>query len=517
MHRRRYQVVVVGAGFGGIGMAVALRRAGLEDFVLLDGGDEVGGVWRDNTYPGSSCDVPSHLYSYSFAPYRDTRVRYPNQRAILDYLRGVVRAHDLGSRLRLGTRVTAAEYDEPSAQWLLRTESGEQLRAGVVIFAAGQLHRPHLPAIEGRESFAGTAFHTARWRHEHSLAGADVAIIGTGSSAAQILPAVAGAARTVRVFQRTANWVLPKPRHRFGTVTATALRVPGAHGLYRRAIQVGTDAVLAPVMRRGWPAAPAEEWARRYLRSQIPAPRLRAQLTPAYPIGGKRIVFDSAYLSTLTQPHVELVTDPIAEITAGGVTTADGTQHAVDTIIYATGFRTTEFLEPMTVTGRGGERLDERWRDGGATAFMGLAAPGLPNAFFIAGPNSFTPSGSNPTMKEHQIGYIIECLRWMRHLGAAAIEVDPCVMRRYQRWLNDKLGQSVWPHTASWYHHETGRLTNPWPGTSREFARRLRHSPAASFTAEFRRDEDAAPSGQRPNRVFTQPRASLNPAAIKPR
>ncbi|MBF6336714.1 NAD(P)/FAD-dependent oxidoreductase [Nocardia abscessus] len=476
-------VAVVGAGFGGIGMGVGLRRAGITDFVIFEGGCDVGGVWRDNTYPGCSCDVPSHLYSFSFAPYRSRRIRYPRQGEILDYLRRVAADHGLAPHLKLNTAIIAATFLESRGCWELITSCGQRVLADVVIFAVGQLHRPNIPDIAGRADFAGASFHSARWDHDQDLHGMDVAVIGTGSSAAQMLPTLAATARRVRVFQRTPHWVLPKPPDDFGPLARAALRLPGAHGLYRRALYYGADVVLAPIMHRGWSARPAEWAARRYLHSRISDPRLRAKLTPDYPIGGKRIIFDSHYYSALTSDNVELITAPITRIVPDGLRTDDGAHHRADVIVYATGFRAPEFLIPITVRGRGGALLHDQWRTG-AAALLGVAVPGYPNAFLIAGPNSFNPAGSNPGMKEHQIDYIIRCLRWRDRIGAAAIEVRAAAMRAHQQWIERALAKTVWPATGrSWYKHDSGRVTNPWPASARTFERALRRPPSASFCA----------------------------------
>ncbi|MFD8248244.1 flavin-containing monooxygenase [Nocardia sp. NPDC059691] len=479
-----YKVAVVGAGFGGIGMGVGLRRAGITDFVIFERDGDVGGVWRDNTYPGCSCDVPSHLYSFSFAPYRSRRIRYPRQAEILEYLRRVAADHGLVPHLRLGTAIREASYLETEGGWELTTSDGRRVVAEVVIFAVGQLHRPSIPDLAGRADFAGPSFHSARWDHDQDLHGRDVAVIGTGSSAAQMLPTLATKARRVRVFQRTPHWVLPKPPADFGPLARTALRLPGAHHLYRRVLYYGSDAVLAPIMRRGWSARPAEWAARRYLHSRIADPRLRAKLTPDYPIGGKRIIFDSHYYSALARENVELITDPIARITRDGLRTADGAHHAADVIIYATGFRAPEFLVPITVRGRGGVLLHDQWRSG-ATALLGMAVPGYPNAFLIAGPNSFNPAGSNPGMKECQVDYIVRCLHWRDRIGASAIEVRETAMRAHLQWLEQAVTKTVWPAMGPncWYKHASGRVTNPWPASARAFDRALRRPPSESFRA----------------------------------
>ncbi|WP_280453696.1 flavin-containing monooxygenase [Nocardia brasiliensis] len=477
-----FKVVVVGAGFGGIGMGVALKQAGINDFIVVEKGPDIGGVWRDNTYPGCSCDVPSHLYSFSFAPYRGREVRFPGQQKILEYLRGVAIGHQLLPHLRLNTSITEARFGAETGRWQLITDAGQCVVADVVIFAVGQLHRPFIPDLAGRSDFAGAAFHSARWNHEQNMQGRNVAVIGTGSSAAQMLPYVASQAEQVSVYQRTPHWVLPKPATKFGAVSRGLLRMPGAHQLYRWALHSGADILLSPIMRRGWPALPAEWTARKFLRRTVSDPTLRKALTPNYPIGAKRIIFDSKYYSALTRDNVDLVTAPIVRITQQGIEAKDRERrHHV--IIYATGFRASEFLVPIIVHGRGGRRLNDQWSTG-AEAFMGLAIFGYPNAFLIAGPNSFNPAGSNPEIKELQINYILKCLRWREQTGAKAIEVRADVMRHHQQWMCTTLSKTVWPSSVrSWYKHPSGRTTNPWPSSAQTFARMLRHHPSQVFTS----------------------------------
>ncbi|WP_280498944.1 flavin-containing monooxygenase [Nocardia farcinica] len=471
------QVAVVGAGFGGIGMAAALRRTGITRFAVFERSGDIGGVWRDNTYPGCNCDVPSHLYSLPIAPYRDRRIRYPDQRAILNYLHGIVADEQLAPHLRSGVGITAATYLDEGGCWELVTDSGQTILTETVVFALGQLHRPHIPTLPGHKEFGGTTFHTARWNHDHPLAGRAVAVIGTGSSAAQILPRLAEVAAKVRVFQRTPHWVLPKPARAFGPVTTALLAVPGAHHAYRRLLHHSADSLLAPIMCRGWTARPAEAIARRHLRHHIPDPVMRAKLTPNYPLGGKRIVFDNGFYPSLSRPNVELITTPIRELDTRGLATRDGAHHDADTLIYATGFHASRFLAEVTVTGRGRRLLHEQWADG-ASAFYGMAVPGFPNMFLIAGPNTFTAAGSNPAMKQLQIDYILACLRLRAETGTTAIEVASEAMAAYQEWMDRAIEATVWPRGPhSWYKHASGAVTNPWPSTVGRYRKSLRRNP----------------------------------------
>ncbi|MGW6728796.1 flavin-containing monooxygenase [Nocardia sp. NPDC055029] len=479
---RRHKVVIVGAGFGGLTMGAELLAAGIDDFLILEEGHEVGGVWRENTYPGCSCDVPSHLYSFAFDRWRDRQMRYPDQATILRYMCAVADDNGLRERIRVDTAITAARFHDADGTWTLTTTGGHHIHAEAVVWAIGQLHRPAVPQIPGASEFGGRVFHSARWDHTADLSG-HIAVVGTGSSATQMVPELARTAESVTVFQRTPAWILPKPAAGFGPLTRTALRVPGLHGLYRSALHHGADLVLAPIMHRGWSARPAEWIARAHLRRQVPDAGLREQLRPRYRIGEKRILLDSAFYPALAQPHVRLVTDPIERLTHDGVRTSDGRHHQADTVVWATGFRATEFFDGVTITGTGGVDLHSQWaRAGRPEAFFGLAVAGFPNMFMIAGPNSFTPSSSNPSIKAIQARYIRACLDRSVELGRP-VEVTPAAMETYRGWLDAQLGASVWPDgVQTWFTRPDGQITNAWPATVREFGRQLdRYRPAEAF------------------------------------
>ncbi|WP_433635560.1 flavin-containing monooxygenase [Nocardia sp. CA-120079] len=480
---RDLKVIVVGAGFGGISVAVELKRVGIQRFLVLEENPEVGGVWWDNTYPGASCDVPAHLYSFEFDPYQDPTIRYPGQRETLNYLRDVADRHGLRPHLRLNTAVAAATYSDHDGRWTITTRGGESYRADAVVWAVGQLHRPHIPHIPGQDTFRGAAFHSARWDHSVDWAGRDVAVIGTGSSGAQIVPEVARTARSVTVYQRTASWVLPKPSARFGPLTRWAFaHIHALHRLYRAALYHGADRVLPPIMTGGWSARPAQWAARMHLWWRIRDPELRGRLTPRYRIGEKRILIDSAFYPALQQPHVQLVTDPIDCLAPDGIRISDGTERRADLVVYATGFKASEFLRPITICGRAGVDLHEQWR-GGAEAFCGLAVEGFPSMWMIAGPNAFHPSGSNPAMKAFATRFIVRGIQYRNRLGTA-IEVSPDAMRQYRRWLDAAMSRTVWPDgVPSWFKADSGRVTSPWPATARLFDQMTRQDPAHAFVA----------------------------------
>ncbi|WP_109524851.1 MULTISPECIES: flavin-containing monooxygenase [Nocardia] len=476
------RVAVVGAGFGGIGMGVALLRHGIRNIALFDKATELGGVWRDNTYPGCNCDVPAHLYSFSFAPYRDPAVRYPGRPEILAYLRDVVETFGLTPYLQLNTAIIDARYDEPGSIWRLTTSTGQRYTADHVVFAVGMLHRPKLPVIDGLDDFTGPIFHTARWDHTTDVTGRDVAVIGTGASAVQAIPRLAASARRVTVYQRTPNWVLPKPGYDFGAVTRWALKyLPGAHRAYRWAVAAAAQTVLWPVMVRGWSRRPIELLARAHLRRQVRDRTLRQALTPSHPLGAKRILLSNDYFPALTRDNVELVTTGIGSISESAIRTVDGLTRPADVVVCATGFRATEFLAPIRICGRGGRLLQEQWADG-AKAYLGTAVPGFPNLFMIAGPDTFNSAGSNIAIKESQIRMILAAMRWSAESGAKAIEPSAAAMAEHQQWLRQAMDRTVWPDGGpSWYRTEQGRVVAPWPGTATEFDHAARRDPATVF------------------------------------
>lgn len=473
------KMAVVGAGFGGLGMGVALKRSGEHDFRIFEKGHTVGGVWRDNTYPGCTCDVPSHLYSFSFAPYKSRDTRFPPQQNILAYLEQVAADWGLLPHLQLNTKVAEALYRDDTQNWEITTAAKQRVVADTVIFAVGQLHRPKYPNIPGLDTFTGPILHPAAWDINVDFHAKNVGIIGTGSSAAQMLPILASTAANVTIYQRTPHWVLPKLDSKFGRVARAALQLPGGHRVYRKVLHHGADLLLSPLPRSKTWRRLVEQYARRHLRRQVVDEELIKKLAPTYPIGSKRILFDNDFFPALTRSNVTLVTDPIEAISEKGIQTKSGNQIA-DILICATGFKASEFLVPMSVRGRDGRFLNDDWRSG-AEAFMGLAVRGYPNLFLIAGPNSFNPAGSNPEMKELQIDYIMACVQWQKG-SAQAIEVSEKAAAEYHEWLKNSLQKTVWQDSVdSWYKHGSGKVTSPWPESAHVFARMLRRPPAQSF------------------------------------
>ena len=462
------RIAIIGAGFGGVAVAIALRRAGFRDVVLLEKADGVGGVWRDNTYPGCACDVPAPLYSYSFALNPDWSRRYPPQSEILAYLSRCVAAEGIGAGIRLGTEVTEACWDEPARCWRLRTADGTEIVADVLIPAVGQLSRPVLPDLPG--DFRGPALHTARWDPAVPLAGRRVAVIGTGASAIQLVPAIAGRAAHITVFQRHAPWTLPKPDRGYGRRRhALYRRVPALMRLTRAGTWALTMLGGAALTGNRPAAALVRAASRAQRRWQVRDPALRAKVTPDEPMGCKRVLYTSAWLPTLARPDVDLVTEKIVALTAAGVRTADGADHPCDVLVYGTGFAATEFLAPIRVTGRAGVSLHELWRDG-AHAYLGLTVPGFPNMFLVYGPNTNTGNTSVVYFHEAQARYIVQAVRRIA-AGSNPLAVRVARAHAYDTELQARLAGSVWTGCQSWYRTATGRIVTNWPGLAGEYAR----------------------------------------------
>jgi cation diffusion facilitator CzcD-associated flavoprotein CzcO/acetyl esterase/lipase len=472
------RVAVVGAGFGGIGLGAVLSGSDTADVTILDKADGVGGVWRANTYPGAACDVPSHLYSFSFAPGREWTRRFAPQPDILRYLERVAAEHRLAPRL--GTEVTEAHWDDARSSWRLDLSDGDSLEADVLVPACGQLSRPATPRIPGLDTFGGPVFHSAEWDHDVDLRGKRVAVVGTGASAIQFVPAIVDDVAAMTVFQRSAPWLIPKPDRPYGGLSRTLLRALPAGRLPARGFWTLFFETGALGFTRFPLLTPPFRWAHAaMLRRQVPDADLRAKLQPDYPVGCKRVGISSDWFPALARPHVHVVTDAIAAVTPTGVRTADGTEHPADVIILGTGFATSDFLAPMKIFGPGGVELSERWREG-ARAHLGIAVPGFPNLFLLYGPNTNVGSGSIVHMLESQIAYVRQAIAAVAG-GAGPLGVRADVESRFDTEMQDRLGHSVWTGCQSWYRTASGRIVNNWPGLMREYRRRTAHFDVADY------------------------------------
>lgn len=481
--RHSPHVVIVGTGFAGLGMAIELKRAGIDSFTLLEKAAEVGGVWRENVYPGAACDIPAPYYSFSYAPNPAWPSRFARQPDIQAYLKGVVNKYALAPHITFNTEVASAAFDEASGQWSLDTTEGERITADIFVPATGQLSRPALPNIAGLESFRGKAFHSATWNHSVDLAGKRVAVIGTGASAIQFVPEIQPVVEWLTVFQRSPAWILPRPEVEYRPWRHTMFRrMPATQSMERLAFWLLCEVLalgLVDVQPIGRAVAATS---RRHLRKQVSDEALRAKLTPDSPPGCKRTLFSDDYLPALGQPNVEVVTTGIDEILPDGVRTTDGVVHEADVLVYGTGFKATEFLAPLAIHGLDGQQLADVW-NGGARAYLGMAVPGFPNLFIMYGPNTNLGFGSIIYMIESQARYIRQAVEHVGQQDAGYLNVRSEVADNYDRKLQARLRRSVWTFCSNWYRVESGRITNNWPGTVSAYRLATRRLKRADFSA----------------------------------
>ncbi len=468
------RVVVVGAGFGGIGLAIGLREDG-HDVTVLEKQDGVGGTWRANTYPGAACDVPSHLYSFSFAPKSDWSRVYSPQPEILAYLEQVVDDHDLWGCIRTGVEVLAASFDEASCSWTVELDGGETLTCDVLVSATGQLSRPLVPRIPGLASFPGPVLHSATWDHEAPLDGARIAVIGSGASAIQLLPPLAERASRLTLFQRTPPWVLSRLDRAFLPLEQRAFRhVPGLRAAYRAGIWAWKEASWLAFLDGSRANALLSWQAERRLRQEVLDEGLRERLRPDFTPGCKRVLVSNDWYPALVRDDVEVVASGVAEVDGSTLVAHDGTRVEVDAIVLGTGFRATDLLTPMRVTGRDGADLQRVWADG-AEAYLGMAVHGFPNMFVLYGPNTNLSHNSIIHMLESQFAYVRDALQRLQDGEADALDVRRSVQARFNATLERRLEQLVWDSgCSSWYLDGAGRNTLNWPGLTAEYRLRTR-------------------------------------------
>jgi cation diffusion facilitator CzcD-associated flavoprotein CzcO len=466
---RTLEVVIVGAGFGGIAAAIELLGHGVSAITILEKAPDLGGTWFYNSYPGAACDVPSHLYSFSFAQRRDWSRLCSPQAEIHAYLHDVARAHKIDRLVQTDTTVTACSWDAQRCRWSIDTAGGAVYEADALILATGQLDQPARPKIEGAETFAGHSFHSAEWDHGYELAGKRVAVIGTGASAVQLVPEIAPVVEHLSLFQRSGNWFLPRKNRRYPAGVKAAIElIPGLQAFRRRFIFEYGESLTLAIRHPNTVGRLAGMRSAQFMRSQLEDPELRAKAWPDYTFGCKRVLFSSHYLPALARPNVELVTDAIARITPTSIVTAGGAEHELDCLIWATGFRTTDFMFPMRVSGSDGVDLHEYW-SGGAHAHLGMCVPHFPNMFVMYGPNTNTSGGSIVVYLEAQAAYIRQALAQLRERAAGAIEVRAEVEAASDRALQARFAGTAWTRCDSWYRDERGRIVTNWPGYMRDY------------------------------------------------
>ena len=478
-----FPIVIIGCGFGGIGTAIRLKQSGILSFRIFERASEIGGTWRDNTYPGAACDVPSHVYSFSFEPNPDWSRAFASSGEIQDYLLRCVDKHQLRPHIEFDTEITEAAFDEQAGHWTLTTNRGETVTARFVVSAVGGLVDPAYPDIKGISEFRGELFHTARWNHDYDLAGKRVAVIGTGASAVQVVPAIAPQVAKLSVFQRTAAWVMPKRDHRFSERAKERFR---RFPLLQRAVRsllfwmseaMGPLVFLNAPRLKKWP----EKASLRHLHASVKDPALREKLRPHFQFGCKRMLISDDYWASFERQNVELVTAGIEAIRPDGIRTADGVEHPVDAIIVATGFALGLASAPFPVTGIGGRSLDEVWSRG-AVAYKGLCVAGFPNWFIIMGPNTGPGHTSVLVFSETQIGYILQVVKKMIAEDLKSVSVRQTVQDRYNAGLQKRMKHMVWSSGCnSWYLDASGENHALYPGFASEYCLRARRFDAREF------------------------------------
>jgi cation diffusion facilitator CzcD-associated flavoprotein CzcO len=480
-----HRVVVIGAGFGGIGASIRLAEHGIEH-VVVEKAAEVGGTWWANKYPGCRCDVPSHLYSFSFALNPDWSDTYSLQPEIQAYLRRVADDHGVLPRIRFNTEVTSAQWDDSGKQWVIETTAG-RMTADVVISAHGFLSEPAVPHFDGIESFTGQVMHSAQWDPSYDVTGKRVGVIGTGASAVQIVPRVHEQAKQLYVFQRTAAWILP---HRGRAIRAweraVYRRLPIVQRLIRQLVYLRNEFLFLPALLKGRRLDVLRKMALDHLEAQVPDPQLRARLTPTFVPGCKRLTPTNDYLPAVASPKTELVTDGITELRGDEIVTADGVARKLDVLILATGFRVTDNTFPERITGREGRTLREVWDGGSMGAYNGTTFAGFPNFFMLAGPNTGIGHTSLVYMIEAQLPYIVGALRHMTDRKVTALDVRPDVQATYNEMIQRKLRLSVWNTggCSSWYLDKLGHNSTIWPDYTFNFAKRLKRFDVESYYQE---------------------------------
>lgn len=490
----RTGVLVIGTGFSGLGMAIQLRRRGRTDFLILEKSDSVGGTWRDNTYPGCACDVPSHMYSFSFEPNPDWSKMWSGQPEILRYLEGLSEKYRLNQHIRFGAECVGGHWDENELQWHIKAANGDEYIAQFLVSGVGALHIPNIPTLNGIESFTGEAFHSARWNHDVDLTGKKVAVIGTGASAVQFVPSIVDTVGELQLYQRSPAWVLPRQNFSIPAPVRRLFRtVPLLRKALRGSVYWSAESLAVGLNGHSNLLRPVEYAARKYIEREVKDPELRRTLIPDYRIGCKRILGSNSYYSALTKPHAEVIADGIAEIREGSIVGADGTEREVDVIVYATGFHVTDGFDAVNVAGIGGRALVPHWEENGIETHLGIAAAGYPNAFFLLGPNTGLGHNSVVFMIEQQIQYVLQAIECVEHGAAGALTVREQTQRAFTSEIQTKLAKGVWSTggCTSWYLDSRGVNRTVWPGFTWQYWLRTRRFAPSEYEFLFPKHIDA--------------------------
>ncbi|MEA2682397.1 MAG: hypothetical protein QOK05_725 [Chloroflexota bacterium] len=481
---RHFDVAVIGTGFAGLGMAIRMKQEGMDDFVVFERAAEVGGTWRDNTYPGCQCDVPSHLYSFSFAPNPNWSRAFSRQPEIWDYLKDCARRFGITPHIRFNHAVNMASWDETEHHWRIETAGGD-FTARVLVAGMGGLSEPSIPPLAGLDRFKGTHFHSATWNHDHDLRGKRVAVIGTGASSIQFVPRIQRQVGELKLYQRTPPWIMPHRDKRLESWKHSLYqRFPAAQRLVRNAIYWGREGFI-PFFTNPRLAGVPRAIALKHLESQVSDPELRAKLTPSYQVGCKRILISNDYYPALAKPNVEVVTDGVKEIREHSIVSTDGTEREIDTIIFGTGFHVTDSPFAQRIRGRNGLLLSELYA-GSPQAYRGTTVAGFPNAFMLLGPNTGLGHTSVVVMIEAQVRYVLDALRFMRRQAVATVDIREEAQVAFNAGVQEDLKTTVWNAggCASWYLDQNGKNTTLWPTYTWKYRRLMRRFDPAQYEAQ---------------------------------
>jgi cyclohexanone monooxygenase len=482
---KHLSVGVIGAGPGGLALGIFLKKAGFRDFTIFDREDGVGGTWRINTYPGLACDVKSHLYSYSFDLNPHWSRLWSGQAEILQYFEQCAERYELESHLQLSTEVVSVRWVADDQVWQLTTKGGRQFHFDVVVSAVGLFTQPVMPDLVEEEPFTGALMHTARWDHSVDLTDSRVAVLGTGSTAAQLLPEVAKIAKKVYSVQRSPTWILPKPDRPYTDREKWLFaHVPLAKKVYRTRLWLRSESNISVIENGSDKTQEFKGIALRQLEATVPDEELRSRLTPEHPFGCKRLVFATDYLQTMTKPHVEVVSSPARYLRSRSLVTADGTELDVDVVLCATGYAAADYLGQIDVVGEGGASLGETWRDG-AYAYLGMAVPGFPNFFMLYGPNTNVGSNSVIFMLEAQARYVVRALKYMRRRRKSYVAVRPAAVAEFIAKIDEWMTGTVWlTRCSNYFRAANGRVVTQWPRSARAFWGMTRRFRAADYLFE---------------------------------
>lgn len=476
MSTKIHSSIIIGSGFSGLAMAIKLKEKGIHDFIILEKAKEVGGTWRENTYPGAECDVPSALYSYSFESYPDWEYKWSLQSQILDYIKGVAKKHQLYQHIHFQKEMAAAAWHEKEGIWIVHTKDGNQYKGKTLVTAIGQLHHPSTPNFKGKDTFSGPSFHSAIWNHDVSLAGKTVGVIGNAASAIQFIPEIAKVAGKVVIFQRSANWMLPKQDRVYKEWEKNLVRrFPFLLKVYRLRLWL-LGGGLFFLMKKGnnWLRKLYQQQSINYIKEHIKDQELVKHLTPDYPMGAKRVLFSDNYYAALAQPSVKVVTGGVSEITKNSILAGDGSKHEVDVLIYATGFKTNPFLMNLGIKGKDELTIREAWKDGPKN-YLGMTVSNFPNLFIMYGPNTNLGHNSIIIMSEAQAKYIAACVANLKKNNWKSLEIKKEIMESYHQSTQNRLKNMIWTQIEdSWYKSANGNIPNNYPGRTMEYIRKTK-------------------------------------------